>query len=399
VIPHTPGRLVLGMLLLAAAGAWSQAEPGVDQKKVDEAIAKGVEFLKPSDIPAIELRPDLITEELVLWTFVHAGVPYDDPRFLALWKKVVSRPLERTYDVALLAMILEEVDRVRYQKRILDCAQFLVDNQCKNGQWFYGTPTTAVPADFNPKELVLAPPKATPDPKGRRVKPKVLKKFVVRKMRDGPDHGCNSNAQYAALGLRACHDAGIVIPKDVAALAKKFWVETQHGEKDRPGAGWCYGDPVHGCNGPNHPPTCSMTAGGVGSLIIFDYLLGIDGVKDPAVKDGFSWLEKAFSFSENGTSKVSCPLRRRNTQFQVFYSLYALERVGRLARIEKIGSRLWYPEGVTALLEGQKKDGSWGPCDYSNPVLDTCFAILFLKRATRPLNDVASEDKFIPGDK
>jgi hypothetical protein len=198
-----PVLLVLGLLS-------TQGEPGVDQRKIDQAIAKGIEFLKPADIPAIEGRADLLSEELVLWTFVHAGVPYDDPRFLALWKKVVLRPLERTYDVALVAMILEEVDRVRYQKRIAQCAQFLVDNQCRNGQWDYGAPTAAVPPDVNPKELELVPPKTPPDAKGRRVKPKVTRKLILRKMRDGADQGgCNSNAQYAALGLRACHDAGI----------------------------------------------------------------------------------------------------------------------------------------------------------------------------------------------
>jgi hypothetical protein len=395
-----PGLCVVVLLLPLSTGAWPQAEPGVDQKRVDEAIAKGIEFLKPADVPAIEERPDLLSEELILWTFLHAGVPLDDPRLKALWKKVVSRPLERTYDVALLAMILEEVDRVRYQRRILHCAQFLIDNQCKNGQWDYGAPTIAVPVDWNPKEAELVPSKVAVDAKGKRVKPKVARKLTVRKLRDGADKGgCNSNAQYAALGLRACHEAGIVIPKEVIVLAKRSWVDTQRSEKDRPGAGWCYGNFDQSCKGFTHPLTSSMTAGGVASLLIYDFMLGADSTKDPAIKDGLAWLEKAFSFSENVTSRATCPPRRRDTKFMVFYTLYALERVGRLARIEKIGSRTWYPEGVTALLEGQKQDGSWGPCDYSNPVLDTCFAILFLKRATRPLNDVASEDKFIPGDK
>jgi hypothetical protein len=387
-----PILLVLGVLL-------PQAEAGVDQKKVDDAIARGIEFLKPATIPAIEGRADLLSEELVLWTFVHAGVPYDDPRFQALWKTVVSRPLERTYDVALLAMILEEVDRVRYQKRILHCAQFLVDTMCRNGQWDYGSPTAAVPADINPKELELVPPKPTLDAKGKKVKPKVVRKFGVRKTREGPEKGgCNSNSQYAALGLRACADAGIAIPKDVLTIAKRSWADTQQREKGVPGAGWCYANPAHGCDA-THPPNAGMTAGGVGSLIIYHHLLGTDGLKDAAVKDGLAWLEKSFSFKENWSSKPTCPSRKGNTKFMVFYTIYALERVGRLARIEKIGERIWYPEGVRFLLDAQTKNGSWGPCDYSNPVLDTCFAILFLKRATRPLNDVATEDRYIPPDK
>src|SRR5262245_5386978 len=96
--------LIVGILPLLSSGPWPQSEAGVDQKKIDEAIAQGVEFLKPARIPGIESRPDLYSDELVLWTFLHAGVPYDDPRFQELWRKVVSRPLEHVYNVALLAM-------------------------------------------------------------------------------------------------------------------------------------------------------------------------------------------------------------------------------------------------------------------------------------------------------
>jgi len=65
-----------------------------------------------------------------------------------------------------------------------------------------------------------------------------------------------------------------------------------------------------------------------------------------------------------------------------------------------MGGHKWYPEGVAALLPAQKADGSWlGPLPHGdrpvelNSVWDTCFAILFLKRATKPL-DVASTDRY-----
>ena len=66
----------------------------------------------------------------------------------------------------------------------------------------------------------------------------------VVKRRDGPDGGDNSNAQYAALGLRACHDSGIVIPKDVVRLARQWWIDAQHEPEDPkeayPARGWSY---------------------------------------------------------------------------------------------------------------------------------------------------------------
>jgi hypothetical protein len=55
----------------------------------------------------------------------------------------------------------------------------------------------------------------------------------------------------------------------------------------------------------------------------------------------------------------------------------------------------WYPEGANILLDAQKPAGSWLMSDNGKPLWDTCFAILFLKRATRPL-DVASEDRKRP---
>ena len=63
-----------------------------------------------------------------------------------------------------------------------------------------------------------------------------------------------------------------------------------------------------------------------------------------------------------------------------------------------MGTHEWYPEGAKALLASQKVDGSWGvgtvgENKVDRGTVDTCFAILFLKRATRPL-DVVSVDRF-----
>jgi hypothetical protein len=73
-----------------------------------------------------------------------------------------------------------------------------------------------------------------------------------------------------------------------------------------------------------------------------------------------------------------------------------------LCGVETMGGHKWYPEGVQFLLQQQRADGSWlGPVPHGdrpvelNSVWDSCFAILFLKRATRPL-DVASSDRFHP---
>ena len=60
---------------------------------------------------------------------------------------------------------------------------------------------------------------------------------------------------------------------------------------------------------------------------------------------------------------------------------------------ELIGRHEWYVEGAKLLLDAQKADGSWRVANGENAAYDTCFAILFLRRATMPLGDVASTDR------
>jgi hypothetical protein len=406
----------------------------VDQMKVDKAIKDGVAYLKSKNASHLN-RFDHVNRkmqecELVLWTYVHAGVPESDPEFQVLLKDMLERKLEATYCVSLQAMILEEMDRVKYQQRIWQCAQFLVDNQGANGQWGYGEPT--IYAEDPPGVPTSAPKKADVasgvgnsnakkvkefDPAlpagGPRVKPVVKNKLKVEKKRDGVPND-NSNTQYAALGMRACHDAGIIIPAAVIDKSIAWYRQTRKNEKGvakekvfdhgdvaapAPGAakgmtvagtgplfaepqGWCYGLHEHKAYG-------SMTAGSSGGLAIWLYIKDNDGgkarswKKDADILDGICWLGKNFSVTGNPGPYEHGGFAE-NSKHQYYYYMYALERVGMLYGTEVMMTHEWYPEGAKQLIEDQK-GGSWG-----DGTRDTCFAILFLKRATRPL-DVATE--------
>ena len=65
------------------------------------------------------------------------------------------------------------------------------------------------------------------------------------------------------------------------------------------------------------------------------------------------------------------------------YFLWSLERVGVLFDLKKIEGKDWYAWGRAPLLERQQDDGSWKDGHYvgNSVVLDTCFALLFLKQA------------------
>src|SRR5438105_4622870 len=138
-------RFALAVVLLLAPSVWAQQQkapptPKVDDAKVEAAIKRGVQCLRARAAKRNGLAPN--TKELVALTLIHAGVKAGDPMVDELLKSVLEEDLGTTYRVALQARLLEELDRAAYQKRIFQCAQFLVDNQCMNGQWAYGEATT-----------------------------------------------------------------------------------------------------------------------------------------------------------------------------------------------------------------------------------------------------------------
>ncbi|HVE38484.1 MAG TPA: hypothetical protein VNM14_01265 [Planctomycetota bacterium] len=388
------GALVFLVLTAPAEGRQQQ---GVDQKRIDEAIQRGVVYLRTSESSGWDQHINNC-DELVLLTLLHADVPDKDPKVQELLTKVLTAKMERTYKVSLLAMCLEELDRVKYQRKILECAQFLVDNQCQNGQWSYGEPSPFAPGTPStaPKAAVASAAREF-TPGAAKEKPKVVHKLPVEKKREGPPTGDNSNSQYAALGLRACHDAGILLPKQtVIKPAKNWWTTSQLGEKGgkdnavATAGGQLLADPRGWSYNTADPAYSSMTTGAIGAVCILDYILGDDWKKDKVVAAGMGWLNKNFSVTEN---IGPCQTGGQAPKEFLYYYLYALERAGMLYDTAFIGNHDWYLDGARVILDQQKPDGSWaesGPATM-RPTWDTCFAILFLKRATRPL--VVSVDR------
>jgi len=67
--------------------------------------------------------------------------------------------------------------------------------------------------------------------------------------------------------------------------------------------------------------------------------------------------------------------------------LWSLERMAGLYGTETLGLRGWHEEGLKALLDSQKPDGSWDPSGQALGVelmWNTAMGILFIKRDTRP---------------
>jgi hypothetical protein len=365
-----------------------QAHPKVDQAKVDAAIERGAKWLMSQG--SVNLGHNFTTElsydELVLYTLIHAGVDYNDAKFKSLLETATTSTLKRTYRTVLTAMALETLDRTKYQNRIADCAQFLADNQCVNGQWFYGE-ETKLPEREKPKEDVATgggSGGSTPPSKGGT---KALPRIRIVQKRSGGDAGDNSNSQYAALGIRACFNAGVEFDPKIILKAAEWWEKCQQKSKDAAGWGYCHKGQYSNGNltVQGDDPYGSMTAGGLGSLCIYRWILKQDYKRDKSVVGACNWMASNLKFPEN--PKYS------DTKRWVYYWIYAIERAGMIYGTEKFGSHEWYPEGAEWLLKEQKENGSWVGPETGGAISDTCFAILFLRRATKPLPKVATGGK------
>jgi len=361
--------------LLLAILALQQADHGVDQNRVDKAIDRGTEWLLKQKWEAWKYHDwgNMRHHDLVLYTLHHAGVDPQNEVYQQLLKFILEAPLERTYCVSLQAMYLAAVDPLKYQPRLRQCAQFLVDNQCRNGQWSYGvevpqekeTPTTSIRPD-----VATGPGSAKPAAK-KKAPPVTIK----RRQKTTVESGDNSNSQYAALGLRACLEANVVPPAETLKDACAWWEKSQNND-----GGWSYGDKGAGAS------YGSMTAGAVSSLIILKHYLKENWRADRRVADGIAWLVKNWDVRKNpGTNEGFV---------WVYYYLYAVERTGILSEMEKFGRIEWYKTGAEHILSQQLDDGSWSEGNtYGGAAKDVCFAILFLRRATVPFPKVASVDK------
>lgn len=153
--------------------------------------------------------------------------------------------------------------------------------------------------------------------------------------------------------------------------------------------------------------TGSMTGCGLTNLLIVREMIAKDKKArawfiesgmlkkvDQCIFDGLAWLDLHWSSFTNPNGG----------NYHVYY-LYCLERTMDILGKRLIGKRLWYPAGAKELLARQKKAEKksrvldkkgrermeasvfWNTNSSLDPkdVIDTCFALLYLKRATQGL--------------
>jgi hypothetical protein len=347
---HTSSLVSLLALPLAASAAPRQ-ERAPSPEAVNGAIERGVGFLLRSQNRDGSWGVD-VNERGVVWhdlrdgscalaayTLLKCGFAPDHPAIQRAAAFLVEGMPRHTYASGVQLHALGAIDPEAHGKRMRHLVELLLDLQ-QQGGWDY-------------------PGIGRPD---------------------------LSNTQVAALGFRAARAAGLSLPKDLWSQLVETALRYQESPVEVPGAADLpkerrqmagFGYEVGG------GVSASMTTAGL-------TILGIVR-EDPARADsrllaridaagqlGLNWLEQHYSIEGNPGGEAAWH----------HYYLYGLERVGALFGKSEIGGHDWYREGALQLLKEQRADGGWWNEGRTRwppaplPIANTCFALLFLRKAT-----------------
>ena len=261
------------------------------------------------------------------------ALPENDPLIPGLVDAMLGKRIESTYTAALQAVALNRLDAAKYRDRIATCYRFLAESQCLTGQWDYGE----------------AQPTRRPS-------------------------GDNSCSAYAALGLRACREAGIEVDPELLRSARDWWLRSQNAD-----GGWGYNE--HGNRTIEADPKGdtasnasygSTTASGAYSVSVLSRLLREETATVAPVRRAVAWLHEHHAPDRNPGKAAG---------FSHLHYWLALERLG-----ESLGSNPWHADGEAFLLSRQQPDGAWRVEQGSfmgreiGDVLDTCLAVIYLRR-------------------
>jgi hypothetical protein len=285
---------------------------------------------------------------------VKADVPVSDPALGTALRTVLSRfqgtaytpqlaPGPSNYEAAVTIMFLANLDPVAYRPQIDAAAQYIMNAQMPNGAWDYAHRT----------------------------------------------HGDTSISQYAILGLWEAENVGSTVTARVWDRAAGWFLRTQDSD-----GGWAYHR-----DEPQYHNTVSMTAAGVGSLLICRSQIAAqratneehsplltpvvgetqtsgrvraetpNAAINAGINRGLAWIAARFNPAGGAIMGQSA-----------YYGLYGIERIGALADRQTLGGGDWFQRGGAFLAATQRPDGSWSA--QHGDVPNTSWGVLFLTKST-----------------
>ncbi|MCR4315948.1 MAG: hypothetical protein NUW37_06300 [Planctomycetes bacterium] len=392
----------------------------------DDSVKGGVDFIiagRKDDgtfLPYSNYKTGLTA--LCLLTLIKSGVSAQDPDIIKGMNWLLAQPFEHTYEVGISILALEAFytppteeymmeqglvdDYVRAltprdRRWMQDAVHWLVETDIQEGYWGYGYEPMAetAPADARTPGPVTGAPQNQPEQPALPGAAVRLPNMNAEAHGGSPDH---SNSQYALLGLSAASRCGIEVPASEWTEYLEYYIGAQEPRGER----ITMPLPADGVRGDADPrqtsargigqaqsrgfgyrtmntASGSMTAAGIAGLALPFYELRdrqmlnpqLRGQADQSLRDAVAWMYKNWDVRRNPGGSSSW----------YYYYLYGIERACVLADVFWVGDHDWYFEGAMQLIKSQFEDGSWrvGPTgSKESNLVNTCFALLFLKRAT-----------------
>jgi hypothetical protein len=426
---------LVACVLAGATPALAQVAPqAADQATINSAVARGVQFLRNSQNPSGGWGKGSKAGSDGGWavgyaalagiTLIECGVPPADPSIQAAARGVRSYvyELDTTYEVALAILFLDRLGEKNDRKLIQLLAGRLIAGQSSTGGWGYKLPNkskqdvdllVAALRKLSPaqpytgpglrerprslgvciKECDDLPPRPPAPPfdfnKARQAAlrdlPVALKRLSVFVdvaqliLEDPKDKGWdasfpttdNSNTHFATLALWAARKYDVPTDRSFAMLANRYRT-SQNADGT-----WSYAYVKNGENGGPGAMTCVALLGlAIGHVLNADPAVRPE--KDPRVINAFTALSKLVDEPAGRIDNRPPPESKGG-----LYFFWGMERIAVLYDLRQLDKKDWYLWGAEILLCHQSPDGSWQKGGYhgEHPVLNTCFALLFLRRA------------------
>jgi hypothetical protein len=402
---HRAGLLAGIVAAIAASSGYA-----VEQKDIDKAIAAGVKSLRrlqtgdgawPPHRDASDATPVGATA-LAGLTLLECDAKNDDEAVFRAAQAVrrASPTLTYNYAICLSILFFDRLGDPGDIPLIESLTVRLLAGQTSSGGWNYRCPPVPdaevrrMQAKLaSRKELIGRRNPPTPDGVQRTAKelsPEIQQQLALLKRAGGMgiEMGSdNSNTQFATLALWVARRYGLPVEDALQRVGRRFR-NSQRGD-----GGWSYfGPDMRGGGSPWSQSTASMTCAGLLGLAIADGKAfekvrenkpgakpAKDANKDRQIRKGLLALSTAIGTSSASKRVDQGPLVPK-VGGRTYYFLWSLERVAVALDLKTIGNKDWYAWGAEILLANQQSDGSWQG-SYGECGADTCFALLFLKRA------------------
>jgi hypothetical protein len=333
---------------------------------------------------------------------LECGAAKDDPAVVAAarYVRAASVGLRYTYSVSLAILFLDRLGDPADEALLESLSARLVAGQHETGNWSYNCPEPVLQEQRRLGELVARrlpdtsrPAPTKPGDAARSFQQRVQLLNRGAPGADGPilSRPDNSNSQFALLALWVSRRHGFPVD-DALRSSDRHFRRTRTLE-----GGWWYGDVVGAARASTGTMTCAGLLGlAVGYGVLAERPKGKDKDKavrdlsdDPTLQAGLRYLATAVGTPPEKRADVRGPKGRHpgagpgavsSVMGKSYYFLWSLERVAVALNMETIGNKDWYSWGADVLVTGQNADGTWSG-SYQEGGVDTCFALLFLKKA------------------